>query len=61
MGLYAQLLIRYLRVPADALCNSLRDANIDVDMNARPIFLDNRPTEPAALSAPASIAPSHAR
>jgi hypothetical protein len=51
MGLYAQLLIRYLRVPADVLCNSLHDANINVDMNARPVFLDDRPTRRAAVSA----------
>ena len=61
MGLYAQLLIRYLRVPADVLCNSLHDANIDVDMNARPVFLDDRPTGRATISASTPIAPSNAR
>jgi hypothetical protein len=44
MGLYAQLLIRYLRVPPDVLGKSLHDANIEVDMDATPIFLDDRPT-----------------
>jgi hypothetical protein len=51
MGLYAQLLIRYLRIPADALCKSLHDADIDVDMDTRPVFLDDRPTGRAAVSA----------
>ena len=44
MGLYAQLLIRYLRVPPDALGRSLREADIEVDMLARPVFLNDRPT-----------------
>ena len=43
MGLYAQMLIRYLRVPPDALGKSLHEANIEVDMDARPTFLDDRP------------------
>lgn len=44
MGLYAQMLIRYLRVPPDAIHQSLRDAVIEVDMHARPIFLDEQLT-----------------
>jgi hypothetical protein len=44
MGLYAQLLIRYLRVPPDALGRSLHDADIEVDMHARPVFLNDQPT-----------------
>ena len=44
MGLYAQLLIRYLRVPPDALGRSLHEADIEVDMLARPVFLNDQPT-----------------
>ena len=43
MGLYAQMLIRYLRMPPDALGKSLHDADIEVDMDARPVFLDDQP------------------
>jgi hypothetical protein len=43
MGLYAQLLIRYLRVPADALFQSLRAARIEADMQAKPVFIDDQP------------------
>jgi hypothetical protein len=43
MGLYAQMLIRYLRVPPDVLGKSLHDANIEVDMDARPVFVDDLP------------------
>ena len=44
MGLYAQMLIRYLRVSPDVLGKSLHEAHIDVDMDAVPVFLDDRPT-----------------
>jgi hypothetical protein len=59
MGLYAQMLIRYLRVPPDALGKSLHDADIEVDMDARPVFLDDRSTgrTPGSVSTP--TAPSH--
>jgi hypothetical protein len=40
MGLYAQLLIRYLRVPTDVLFKSLGSAGIEADMQARPSFVD---------------------
>ena len=59
MGLYAQLLIRYLRVPPDALGKSLHDANIEVDMDARPVFLDDRPTGRTAVGVSAPTAPPH--
>jgi hypothetical protein len=53
MGLYTQMLIRYLRVPPDVLRKSLHDANIAVDMDATPVFLDDRPTgRPVGVSAP---------
>ena len=39
MGLYAQMLIRYLRVPSDVLRKSLHEAHIEVDMHAVPVFL----------------------
>jgi hypothetical protein len=41
MGLYAQLLARYLRLPTDALLASLRAAGIAVDMLAEPAFVDD--------------------
>ena len=61
MGLYAQLLIRYLRVPADALGRSLHDADIEVDMHARPIFLNDQQTGRTPVSIPSPTAPSHSR
>ena len=41
MGLYAQLLTRYLRLPTDALLGSLRAAGIAVDILAEPAFVDD--------------------
>ena len=43
MGLYAQLLVRYLRLSADALSTSLAAAGIEVDAQAKPVFLDDVP------------------
>ena len=40
MGLYAQLLTRYLRVPTDALLTSLHAAGIAIDTQAAPVFVD---------------------
>ena len=40
MGLYLQLLERYLRLPAATLLPSLREARIEVELAARPVFLD---------------------
>jgi hypothetical protein len=40
MGLYAQLLQRYLRLPEAELFPSLAAAGIAVDPAARPVFLD---------------------
>jgi hypothetical protein len=42
VGIYAQLLMRYLRVPADALITSLHAAGIDMDMQPKPAFVDAR-------------------
>ena len=53
MGLYAQLLTRYLRVPTDALLKSLHAAGIAIDMHAEPVFVDHPP------SARASAGPGH--
>ena len=61
MGLYAQLLTRYLRVPPDALGQSLRDADIAVDMQARPVFLDDRSAGRTPAGVSASTAASHSR
>jgi hypothetical protein len=43
MGLYTQLLIRNLRLSADALSRSLYLAGIQVDTQTRPVFLDDVP------------------
>jgi hypothetical protein len=48
MGLYVQLLTRYLRLPVDALLTSVRAAGIDLDHQATPVFLDT--SEPARTS-----------
>jgi hypothetical protein len=61
MGLYAQLLIRYLRVPPNALGTSLHDADIEVDMHARPVFLNDQPTGRTPVSTSTPTAPSHSR
>jgi hypothetical protein len=60
MGLYGQMLIRYLRVPSDALGRSLHDADIEVDMDARPVFL-NGSIERTPVRASTPSAPSHSR
>ena len=61
MGLYAQMLIRYLRLPPDALGKSLHDAYIEVDMHARPVFLDDQPTGRTPVSVSTPTAPSLSR
>jgi hypothetical protein len=48
MGLYVQLLTRYLRLPMDALLTSVHAAGIDIDQQAVPVFLDA--AEPARTS-----------
>jgi hypothetical protein len=40
MGLYLQMLARYLRVPSDVLARSLEAAGIEVDIQAKPTFID---------------------
>ncbi len=40
MGLYLRLLERYMRLPAPDLLASLAEAGIDVDVAARPVFVD---------------------
>ena len=40
MGLYVQLLTRYLRVPPDALLASLHAAGIAIDTQVAPVFVD---------------------
>ena len=40
MGLYVQLLTRYLRLPAAALIISAIDAGIAIHSGARPLFVD---------------------
>jgi hypothetical protein len=41
VGVYAQLLTRYLRLPSDALLQSLNGAGIEFDARAQPLFIDN--------------------
>jgi hypothetical protein len=41
VGIYLQLLTRYLRVPQADLLHSLRAAGISVQPDARPLFLDD--------------------
>jgi hypothetical protein len=40
MGLYIQLLTRYLRLPLDPLLVSAHAAGIEIDRQAAPVFLD---------------------
>jgi hypothetical protein len=48
MGLYVQLLARYLRLPMDDLLASVHGAGIEIDHRAVPVFLDA--SEPARTS-----------
>ncbi|WP_120008869.1 hypothetical protein [Teichococcus vastitatis] len=49
VGLYAQLLTRYLRIPAHELMLSLKQAGIAVEQSARPVFLDPAAPWPDSL------------
>ena len=40
MGIYFQLIVRYLRLDPQMLINSLRDAKIEALRDARPVFVD---------------------
>lgn len=40
MGVYASLLLRYLRVPTDLLHESLKSFRVDVEFDARPTIAD---------------------
>jgi hypothetical protein len=40
LGIYVQLLVRYLRLDASQLLASLREAGLRVAAGARPVFLD---------------------
>jgi hypothetical protein len=42
MGVYVQLLTRYLRLPLETLLRSLSQDGISVDLAAKPVFLDGR-------------------
>jgi hypothetical protein len=53
MGLYAQLLTRYLRIPTDVLLESLHTAGIEIDMQAEPVFIDDRHPARASVSSAA--------
>jgi hypothetical protein len=59
MGLYAQLLVRYLRFPIDMLLQSLAASGIGVEMSATPVFLDAQPVTrtPAVHRYPLSFHP----
>ena len=45
VGLYAQMLVHYLRVPIDVLAQSLAAAGIEADLTAKPIFTDEDVTD----------------
>jgi hypothetical protein len=45
MGLYAQMLVRYLRVPIDVMAQSLAAGDIEADLTAKPIFTDEDVTD----------------
>src|ERR1700760_608344 len=38
VGVYAQLLTRYLRIPSETLLRSLKDAGIQSELQPRPVF-----------------------
>jgi hypothetical protein len=40
MGVYLQLIVRYLRLDPGILIDSLRDAGIKITRDARPVFVD---------------------
>ena len=40
VGLYVQLLVRYMRFPASSLTSSIKSSGIAIDLEAKPIFLD---------------------
>jgi hypothetical protein len=40
VGIYFQLIVRYLRLDPQMLINSLRDAKIEALRDARPVFVD---------------------
>jgi hypothetical protein len=40
MGVYFQLIVRYLRLNPQMLINSLRDAKVEAIPDARPVFVD---------------------
>ena len=40
MGIYVQLLVRYLRLDRQMLISSLRSAKIEIVCDARPVFVD---------------------
>jgi hypothetical protein len=43
MGIYVQLLARYLRLDRQILISSLRDARIEILCDARPVFAESEP------------------
>jgi hypothetical protein len=40
VGVYLQLIVRYLRLDLGILIDSLRDAGIKITRDARPVFVD---------------------
>jgi hypothetical protein len=61
MGLYARLLVRYLRVPINALITSLKADGIAADMHAEPIFVNDQLVRRPRGSSSASTRSSHRR
>ncbi len=56
VGIYVQLLVRYLRLDQVWLLGTIERAEIQVDMQARPLFLDTRLQLVSAGSLPARSA-----
>jgi hypothetical protein len=61
MGLYARLLVRYLRVPINALITSLKADGIAADMHAEPICVNDQLVRRPRGSSSASTRSSHRR
>jgi hypothetical protein len=59
VGLYAQMLARYMRVPFEELAQSLATFGIEVDLTAKPVFEDREDAQhvPAEISRAKDIEP----
>jgi hypothetical protein len=46
VGLYAQMLARYMRLPIEELTQSLAAFGVEAELTARPVFIDEGLTDP---------------